>query len=82
MFGQVPSLGGDGGLFFEALFFEEAGVVAVAGDEFVVGAGSVRASLEWTTSQNRGPFDCARAGCGAPGTWWSVCRLESAVLYR
>jgi len=30
MFGQVPSLGGDGGLFFEALFFEEAGVVAVA----------------------------------------------------
>jgi len=40
MFGQVPSLGGDGELFFEALFFEEAGVVAVAGDEFVVGAGS------------------------------------------
>ena len=27
-----------GELFFEALLFEEAGVVAVAGDEFVVGA--------------------------------------------
>ena len=30
--------GGDGEFFFEALLFEEAGVVAVAGEEFVVGA--------------------------------------------
>ena len=31
-------LGGDGELFFEALLFEEAGVVAIAGEEFVVSA--------------------------------------------
>jgi hypothetical protein len=31
-------LGGDGELFFEALLFEEAGVVAVASEELVVGA--------------------------------------------
>ena len=30
--------GSDGEFFFKTLFFEEAGVVAVAGKEFVVGA--------------------------------------------
>ena len=32
------ALAGDGEFFFELLFFDEGGVVAVAGEEFVVGA--------------------------------------------
>src|ERR1700751_3675088 len=36
--GWLDGLSCDGELFFEALFFEEAGVVAVAGKEFVVSA--------------------------------------------
>ena len=35
---RLEMSGGDGELFFEALFFEEAGVVAVAGKEFIMGA--------------------------------------------